>query len=127
VTLISSPLVQAVIGHAITVHRALGPGLFESVYHRCFVHELGLHGVRFRQQVPLPLTYQSLSIRCAYRADLMIEDELLVELKSIERLLPVHYTQALTYLRLSGARQALLINFNVPRLADGIKSFLAKT
>lgn len=125
-TLVSSPLVQAVIGYAITVHRALGPGLFESVYQRCFVHELESHGVRFRQQVPLPLTYQSLSIRCAYRADLIIEDELLVELKSIERLLPVHYAQALTYLRLSGARQALLINFNVQRLADGVKSFLAK-
>lgn len=79
-----------------------------------------------RRQVPLPLTYQDLSIGCAYRADLIVNDELLIELKSIERLLPLHYTQVLTYLRLSGVRQALLINFNVQRLVDGMKSFLRR-
>jgi GxxExxY protein len=122
--LVSNPLVQTVIGHAITVHRALGPGLFESVYARCFAYELGAHGVRFRQQVPLALMYQDLKVSCAYRADLIIEDELLVELKAIDRLLPVHNSQVLTYLRLSGAKQGLLINFNVPRLVDGVRSFL---
>lgn len=125
--LISSSLVEAVIGHAISVHRLLGPGLFESVYEQCVEHELDLHGIRFRRQVPLSLTYRTLRIDCAYRVDLIVEDELLIELKSIERLLPVHHAQALTYLKLSGCRQALLINFNVQRLADGIKSFLAKS
>ena len=79
-----------------------------------------------RKQVPLPLTYQDLSIGCAYRADLIVNDELLIELKSIDRLLPVHYNQVLTYLKLSGVQQALLINFNVPRLVDGMKSFLRR-
>ena len=125
--LVSSPLVETVIGHAINVHRVLGPGLFESAYEQCFEYELDLHGVRFRRQVPLSLTYRTLRIDCAYRVDLIVEDELLVELKSIERLLPLHHTQALTYLKLSGCRQALLINFNVQRLADGVKSFLAKS
>jgi GxxExxY protein len=125
--LVSSPLVETVIGHAISVHRLLGPGLFESVYEQCFEHELDVHGIRFRRQVPLSLTYRTLRIDCAYRVDLIVEDELLVELKSIERLLPLHHTQALTYLKLSGCRQALLINFNVRRLADGVKSFLAKS
>jgi GxxExxY protein len=123
--LVSNPLVEAVIGHAISVHRALGPGLLESVYEDCLVHELDLHGVRFLRQVPLPLTYQTLRIDCAYRADLIIADELLVELKSIDRLAPIHSAQLLTYLKLSGVRQALLINFNVQQLRDGIKSFLA--
>jgi GxxExxY protein len=76
--------------------------------------------------VPLPLTYQTLRIDCAYRADLIVEDDLLLELKSIERLAPVHFAQVLTYLKLSGVRQALLINFNVRKLTDGVKSFLGK-
>ena len=80
--------------------------------------------MRFRQQVPLALMYQDLKVSCAYRADLIIEDELLVELKAIDRLLPVHNSQVLTYLRLSGVKQGLLINFNVPRLVNGLRSFL---
>lgn len=124
--LVSSSLVKTVIGHAINVHRVLGPGLFESVYEQCFEHELDLHGIRFRRQVALSLTYKTLRIDCAYRVDLIVEDELLVELKSIERLLPIHHAQVLSYLKLSGCRQALLINFNVQRLAVGIKSFLAE-
>ena len=124
-TLVSSPLVRAVIGHAITVHRALGPGLLESAYERCLAHELEAHGIDFRRQVPVSLTYQSLKIDCAYRVDFIVESELLVELKSIDRVLPLHGTQVLTYLKLSGLRQALLINFNVQRLADGVRSFLA--
>jgi GxxExxY protein len=125
VSLVSSPLVESVIGHAINVHRALGPGLFELVYEQCLEYELDRHGVRFRRQVPLALKYETLRIDCAYRVDLIIEDELLVELKSVDRLAPIHYAQLLTYLKLSGVRQALLINFNVQRLTDGIKSFLA--
>jgi GxxExxY protein len=125
VAIVCSPLVEAVIGHAISVHRALGPGLFELVYEQCHEHELDRPGVRFRRQVLLALEYQSLRIDCAYRVDLIVEDELLVELKSIDRLAPIHYAQLLTYLKLSGVRQALLINFNVQRLREGIKSFLA--
>jgi GxxExxY protein len=125
VAIVSSPLVEAVIGHAISVHRALGPGLFELVYEQCLEHELDRHGVRFRRQVPLALRYETLRIDCAYRVDLIVEDELLVELKSVDRLAPIHSAQLLTYLKLSGVRQALLINFNVQRLTDGIKSFLA--
>jgi GxxExxY protein len=124
-TLISTPLAKAVIGHAITVHRTLGPGLLESVYARCFAHELAIDGLHVRRQVPLPLTYRDLRIERAYRADLIVADELLIELKTVERLLPLHHTQVLTYLRLSGMKQALLINFNVPRLVDGLRSFLA--
>ena len=124
--IVCSPLVEAVIGHAICVHRALGPGLFESVYEQCLEYELARHGVRFRRQVPLALEYETLRIDSAYRVDLIIEDELLVELKSIDRLAPIHYAQVLTYLKLSGLRQALLINFNVHKLTDGIKSFLAQ-
>jgi len=126
VAIVSSSLVEAVIGHAISVHRALGPGLFELVYEQCLEYELDRHGVRFRRQVPLALEYEALRIDCAYRVDLIIEDELLVELKSIDRLAPIHYAQLLTYLKLSGLRQALLINFNVQRLKEGIKSFLAQ-
>ena len=107
------------------MHRALGPGLFELVYEQCLEYELDRHGVRFRRQVPLALKYETLRIDCAYRVDLIIEDELLVELKSVDRLAPIHYAQLLTYLKLSGVRQALLINFNVQRLTDGIKRFLA--
>lgn len=124
-TFVSNPLVEAVIGHAISVHRALGPGLFESVYEDCLEFELDSHGIRCRRQVPVALTYQTLRIDCAYRADLIVEDELLLELKSIDRLAPIHSAQLLTYLKLSGLRQALLINFNVQQLRDGIKSFLA--
>lgn len=124
-TLVRSPLVQAVIGHAITLHRALGPGLFEHAYCQCLEYELERHALRFRRQVPLSLTDETLRVNDVYRADLVVEEELIVELKSIERPLPIHHAQVLTYLRLSGLRQALLINFNVRKLAEGIKSFLA--
>ncbi|HEX7778691.1 MAG TPA: GxxExxY protein, partial [Vicinamibacterales bacterium] len=87
-------------------------------------HELETQGVRLRRQVPLALMYRNLKVSCAYRVDLIIEEELLVELKAIDRLLPVHNSQVLTYLRLSGMRQGLLINFNAPRLVDGLRSFL---
>jgi GxxExxY protein len=86
---------------------------------------LEVHGVQVRRQVPLPLTYRNLKIERAYRADLIVADELLIELKTVERLLPLHHTQVLTYLKLSGMKQALLINFNVSRLVDGLRSFLA--
>jgi GxxExxY protein len=124
VPLIVNPVVQRIIGAAITVHRALGPGLFESVYDRCLEYELHKQGLTMERQVALPLIYDGLSIPCAYRADFVVQNEVLIEIKAVDRLLPVHDTQVLTYSRLSGVRQGLLLNFNVPRLVDGIKSFL---
>lgn len=119
-----NPLTDIVIGSAIAVHRALGAGLFESVYERCMCEELDLARVRFERQVPLPLKHKRVNFPIAFRVDLIIEDWLIVELKAVERLLAVHEAQVLTYMRLSGARQALLINFNVPILKDGLKSYL---
>jgi GxxExxY protein len=124
VPLIVNPVVQRIIGAAITVHRALGPGLFELVYDRCLEYELHKQGLTMERQVALPLIYDGLSIPCAYRADFVVQNEVLIEIKAVDRLLPVHDTQVLTYSRLSGVRQGLLLNFNVPRLVDGIKSFL---
>lgn len=122
--LISTPVSQQVISCAIKVHRALGPGLFESAYHRCLVHELLLAGLVVKTHVPLQLTYGGVQLQCAFRADLIVEDQLLVELKSVEQIHPVHHAQVLTYLRLAGVRHGLLINFNAKLLKDGLKSFL---
>jgi GxxExxY protein len=122
--LITSPLVRQVIGSAIDVHRALGPGLLESVYQTCLAHELGLRGVRYISQAPLPVVYKGMALACGYRVDLIIEGTLLVELKTVDRILPIHHAQMLTYLKLLDLPQALLINFNVTQLRDGLKSFV---
>ena len=121
---VDNPLVREVIGRAIEVHRTLGPGLIESAYQRCLAWELSRLNRRFDVEVIQPVRYKGVDIDCSYRLDLVVEDELLVEVKSVERLLPVHYAQVLTYLRLSRLRQGLLINFNVTLLKDGIKSIL---
>ena len=115
------PLSQKVIGAAIEVHRALGPGLLESAYEVCLCLELTKVGVTFKRQVEMPVSYKGKRIDCGYRADLIIEGTLLVELKSVDRLLPIHQAQLLTYLKLSGIRTGLLINFNSKVLKDGIK------
>ena len=115
------PLTSQVIGLAIEVHRGLGPGLLESAYEECLCFELREYGVEFRRQVPLPVVYKSVKLDCGYRLDMMIEDNLIVELKTVERLLPVHEAQLLTYLKLSGLRTGLLLNFNTPVLKDGIR------
>jgi GxxExxY protein len=120
----SSELARQVIGCAIKVHRALGPGLYENVYKACLGHAFTAAGLRYRAEVPLPVVYEDLEIRDAYRADFLVEHDLLLEVKCLDRLNPVHDAQALTYLRLSPASQALLINFNVTLLKDGVKSFL---
>jgi GxxExxY protein len=125
-TFISDPLVQRVIGCAIDVHRQLGPGLLESTYGRCFRLELGRCGIPFTNEVWLPLVYRGHQLDNAYRLDLIIEDRLIVEVKAIDKLLPVHVAQVMTYLRLSGARQGLLINFNESRLKDGLKSVMLR-
>ena len=115
------PLSQKVIGAAIEVHRALGPGLLESAYEVCLCLELTKVGVTFKRQVEMPVSYKGKRIDCGYRVDLIIEGTLLVELKSVDRLLPIHQAQLLTYLKLSGIRTGLLINFNSKVLKDGIK------
>jgi GxxExxY protein len=117
----SDQLTERVIGLAIEVHRALGPGLLESAYEECLCFELREHGHSFERQRPLPVIYKSVRLDCGYRMDVVVENRLILELKTIERLLPVHSAQLLTYLRLSGIRTGLILNFHAPVLRDGIK------
>jgi GxxExxY protein len=125
-SLVRSDVAYEVIGAAIEVHRELGPGLFDHVYHQCLEYVLRKRGVAAATQVPLPLMYDGHRLGCVYRADFVVADQVLVELKSLDRVLPIHEAQVLTYLRLSPFRQALLINFNVRLLKEGIKSFIRK-
>ncbi len=117
-------LSKEVIGAAIEVHRDLGPGLLESTYEASLQHELELRGIASQRQLPLPIHYKDLLIPDAYRMDLLVEDSLVVELKTVQSLLPVHSAQVLTYLRMSGKHLGLLINFHTVRLADEIKRFV---
>ncbi len=110
-----------IIGACIEVHRHLGPGLLESAYEQCVCHELRLRGLPFERQRQVPLVYKGVALPCGYRLDLVVDDCLVVEIKAVERLLPVHEAQALTYLRLTGLRAALLVNFNVPVLRQGLR------
>ena len=121
---IRTPLARKVIGCAIDVHRALGPGLLESAYDPCFAYRLAECGIAFKRQPSVPVTYNTVKLDCGYRADFVIEDSLLVELKAIEKVLPIHRAQVLTYLKLLQIKQGLLINFNVTKLVDGLESFL---
>lgn len=118
------PLSHTVIGAAIEVHRELGPGLLESSYRRCLVHELGLRGIEVLAEVPLPIVYKGLSLDCGYRMDIVVENTLLLELKSVQAIENVHVAQTLTYQKLSKLPTALLINFNVPVLKEGIRRFV---
>ena len=117
------PLTERIIGCAIEVHRALGPGLLESAYERCLAYELGQHGVQFRQQVTVPVDYKGIRIECGYRIDLLVDDAVILELKSVDQLAPVHEAQVLTYMKLARIRTGLLINFNQQRLIDGLRRF----
>ena len=112
------------IGCALRVHSELGPGLFESAYEACLAHEFGKSNLAFGRQVKLPMRYAGVQLDMAYIADFIVESSVLVELKCVERTLPIHHAQVLTYLRLSGLKKGLLINFNSERLKDGIKSFV---
>ncbi len=114
-------LTDAVIGAAIEVHRALGPGLLESAYELCLCRELTFRGARFERQKPIPLNYKDVKLDRGYRADLVVGNAVLVELKAVETLLPIHEAQLLSYLRLSGLPAGLLINFNVRLLKQGNK------
>jgi hypothetical protein len=115
------PLTHRIIGAAIEVHRLLGPGLLESTYEECLCLELVLLGIPFERQVPLPIVYKSMKLLREYKPDLLIDSAVIVELKTVEKILPVHEAQILTYLRLSGLERGLLINFNSVPLKAGIR------
>ena len=113
-------LTYEVIGAAIEIHRKLGPGLLESAYRKCLCRELFLRGIRFKNEHPLPLEYKGIRLECGYRVDILVDGLVVVEVKSVEALAPIHDAQLLTYLRLGGWRLGLLINFNVEILKNGI-------
>ena len=112
---------RQIVDSACAVHTALGPGLLESVYEQCLSHELGLRGLIVRRQVGLPVTYKGIVLDAGFRLDLLVEDMVIVEIKAVETLLPIHQAQLLTYLKLSGLQLGLLINFNVTLIKNGIR------
>jgi GxxExxY protein len=112
-----------IIGAAMEVHRLLGPGLLESAYEECLAREITIRDLQVRRQVPIPVVYKHVKLECGYRVDLLVEERIVVELKSVEALGPIHEAIVLTYLRLSGRNLALLINFNVKVLKDGIRRY----
>jgi GxxExxY protein len=114
-------LTERIIGCAMEVHRELGPGLLESAYEECLAYELRLQGLKVDRQVPLPVVYKEIALECGYRIDLVVHDTVLVELKAVELILPVHEAQLLTYLKLSELRIGLLLNFHCSVLRDGIR------
>ena len=120
-SIIINGLTEKIIGAAIEVHRLLGPGLLESAYEVCLAHEFLLADICFERQVPLPLSYKSLPLDCGYRLDFLVEKTVVLEIKAVEGLQPIHQAQLLTYLKLGGWPVGLLINFNVPVLKKGIK------
>jgi len=118
--LIHEELTKKIIGAAIEVHRALGPGLMESVYEECLCHELHLRGLKFQRQLSIPITYKGVKLDCGYQLDLLVEDTVILELKCAERIIPVHEAQLLTYMKLLNKPVGFVINFNVPVLKQGI-------
>ncbi len=117
---VDDPVTKSIIGAAINVHRALGPGLLESAYQTCLVHELRKRGHRCETEAHLPVAYDGLKLDCGYRMDIVVDDQVIVEVKSVEKLVPIHEAQLLTYLRLSGMARGLLINFNEVLLKHGL-------
>jgi GxxExxY protein len=113
-------LSSKIIGAAIEVHKILGPGLLESAYEECLCHELSLQGLSFQRQKPLPITYKENLLDCVYRLDIVVENKIVLELKSCEKIEPIYRAQLLTYLKLSGLQLGLLLNFNSPVMRDGI-------
>ena len=120
-----SDLSERVIGSAIEVHRYLGPGLLESAYEECLCFELKQLGIGYRRQVPLPIVYKDVRLDCDYRLDIVVGGQLMVEIKAVDRITPVHEAQMLTYLRLSGINVGLLMNFNSVALKDGLRRFVS--
>ena len=114
-------LSSSIIGAAIDVHRALGPGLLESVYEECLAYELMSRDIGFERQKALPVQYKTIRLDCGFRLDLLVENIVVVEIKAVEQLAPIHEAQVITYLKLTGCRLGILLNFNVVRLRQGIK------
>jgi len=119
-----SELSHCVIGCAIEVHRILGPGLLETAYQQCLARELQLHELSFMVEHPLTVEYKGVRLDCGYRIDLLVEDAIILELKAVDVLKGIHEAQLLTYMKLSNIRQGFLINFNVTRLTEGLRSFV---
>ena len=119
------PLTSRVIGLAISVHRELGPGLLESAYEECLCFELKQSSIVFARQVQLPVWYKGIRLDCGYRLDVVVQGRLIVEIKAVDQLMPIHDAQLLTYLRLSGHKVGLLMNFNTTVLKDGIRRFVS--
>jgi GxxExxY protein len=117
-------LTERTIGFAIEVHRHLGPGLLESAYEECLCHELHQNGLVFQRQVPLPIIYKTVRLDCGYGMDIVVDDRVIVELKTVERLMPIHDAQVFTYMKLSGIPTGLLLNFNTSVLKDGIRRLM---
>jgi GxxExxY protein len=114
-------ITERVIGGAIAVHRALGPGLLESAYEECLCYELSQAGLNFERQVALPVSYKGVNLDCGYRMDIVVEDKVVVEIKAVERLIPIHEAQLLSYLKLGNKPIGLLMNFHTPVLKNGLK------
>jgi len=117
-------LTGQIIEKAIEVHRILGPGLLESVYEECLCYELRIAEMEYQRQLPLPIRYKEVLLDCGYRLDIVVEGSVVVELKAVERIVPIHEAQLLTYLRLSGICTGLILNFNVPVLREGIRRMI---
>ena len=113
-------LTEQIIGAAIEVHRSLGPGLLESAYEECVCHELSVRGLSFRRQQPLSVSYKGVNLDCGYKLDIVVEGKVVLELKCVEKILPIHEAQLLTYMKLGGFQVGLFMNFNVPLMKDGI-------
>jgi GxxExxY protein len=116
-----NPLSKEIIGAAIEVHRQLGPGLLESAYEECLAYELSQRDIPFERQKPVPVSYKDVQLDCGFRLDLLVGGLVVVELKAVDKLVPIHQAQMLTYLKLTGCKLGLLLNFNVLKLRDGIK------
>ena len=117
-------LSSQIIGAAIEVHKSLGPGLLESAYEECLCHELQICGLGFERQKPLPVVYKNVRLDCGYRLDVLVENRIILELKSCEQIDPIHKAQILTYLKLSDLKLGLILNFNVPVMKEGIVMIL---
>jgi GxxExxY protein len=117
-------LSRKVIGAAIEVHKHLGPGLLESTYQQCLVHELAMNNINFVKEYPISINYKGINLDCGFRIDLMVEQEIIIELKSVKAILPVHEAQILSYMKLAKIKQGFLINFNVKLLKQGLKSYV---
>lgn len=124
--MVENDITEIIIGCAIKVHRAIGPGLLESAYEECLFYELNKTNLKIEKQKALPLIYEDIKLECGYRMDIVVENKVIVEIKSIEKLIDIHLAQILTYLKLSNCKVGLLINFNELKLIDGVKRVVNK-